>query len=424
MKQNRGLIIFIVGIVIAAIIALLFLVDWDRSEDLNWNETYTKQQRIKLEPYGLQLLSEMIGKTAKDVTYLNEQDRIRRFFNGKEERGTYMFIGKNMYLTDEDIDTLLIWIEKGNEAFISSRGISNYLMNSILDDDYYYWDGYGVLPARSSTVLSFNDGSEYNYTYYDRGDTAIRTWTYIRTVDYGELFEQLGYIHGNFEKFPNFIGVNYGKGKIFVHSTPLVFTNYYFKTEEGFEYVDRVFSHLEMENVILDNVSDIPASLFQDINIGDIGSKPQKGPLDFILRHRSLRLAWYMVIVMVFFFLIFRVRRRQNLIPVTEKNVNTSLEFTKTVGRLYYKQKSHYKLGLMQRQLFFLSVNEKYGIQTNRPEEELTEIISRKTKLPKTDIEKIFSSFKLLDKRGTMTSDELIVIYQALQKYYQNINTQ
>ena len=61
-------------------------------------------------------------------------------------------------------------------------------------------------------------------------------------------------------------------------------------------------------------------------------------PLRFILSQPALKWAWYLLLAGVLIFIIFNLRRTQRPIPILPKNLNTSVEFVKTIGNLYYQE--------------------------------------------------------------------------------------
>ena len=53
------------------------------------------------------------------------------------------------------------------------------------------------------------------------------------------------------EELPNFLKIQYGKGAVFVHTNPVVFTNY-FLLKDTYSYTEQVFSYLPSSTILLD----------------------------------------------------------------------------------------------------------------------------------------------------------------------------
>ena len=123
------------------------------------------------------------------------------------------------------------------------------------------------------------------------------------------------------------------------------------------EYVERVLSHIDKGPILWDIT--LESSESPGRNRGFSNS-----PLKYILSQPPLAWGWYILLGMAVLYLIFRAKRRQRVIPVLEKNENTSLEFINTIGRLYFIQNNHRQLALEKMKLFLGFIREHYHLPT------------------------------------------------------------
>ncbi|MBK9014266.1 MAG: hypothetical protein IPM82_09290 [Saprospiraceae bacterium] len=166
-------------------------------------------------------------------------------------------------------------------------------------------------------------------------------------------FASLGLING---ENTNFMSAAYGKGEFLLHTTPLAFTNLHLVEKRGLEYASKAFSHLSAGPIYWDERAYDP---FNDMAGGN---SDKESPLKYILSQPALAWAWYILLGMAVFYLIFRAKRRQRVIPVLEKNANTSLEFIGTIGRLFFIQNNHRQLATQKMRLFLIFVRERYHL--------------------------------------------------------------
>ena len=296
--------------------------------------------------------------------------------------------------------------------------MSDYAYPVSDDDNYFDYYDFDETHYDSSATLNFYHpklitfkGFELNYKY--RGEPESYYWHSIEDISFdpiANISAAIGYIG---DGRTNFIEVSYGEGKFYLHSTPFAFTNYQLLTKQGLEYSNRVFSHLTSGDIYWDSFSKIPV---RDTYNGE----QKKGPLSFILSRPSLRWAWYLMLVMVLFYLIFRTRREQRIIPVVFENTNTSLEFIKTIALLYLQQNSHKKLAQLKMKYFLTYIRDRYFIKTQDMNNTLIERITVKSELPNKEVERIFEQYRVVEKNDSISSGLLIDFHKSIEHFYKH----
>ncbi len=64
----------------------------------------------------------------------------------------------------------------------------------------------------------------------------------------------------------------------------------------------------------------------------------------YILGNDSLRLAFWLLLLLFLLIYLFESKRRQRQVPVITPLRNTSLDFVRTIGRLYYQRRDNHNL--------------------------------------------------------------------------------
>src|SRR5690606_11915376 len=161
--------------------------------------------------------------------------------------------------------------------------------------------------------------------YYDREDSAI-----------GEL---------------NYVKVNFGKGQFLIHNLPEAFSNYYLlKNNE--QYAGSVFSYIDADKIYWDEYL-------------KSGRKVVTSPMRFVLDQAPLTWAYYVLNGGLLIFVLFKGKREQRIVEVIKPLENTSVEFTKTIGDLYFQHKDFSDIIAKKITYFMESLRSKYYLNTN-----------------------------------------------------------
>src|SRR5690606_28020185 len=118
------------------------------------------------------------------------------------------------------------------------------------------------------------------------------------------------------------------KGSFYLSSVPGAFTNYYVLKPRQNRYAAQALSHLPVAPVWWDEYQ----------KQGPVGDS---SVFRVLLCHDALTWAYYIALGALFLFVVFESKRTQRIIPVLEKPRNTTLEFVKVIGNLYYNHRDH-----------------------------------------------------------------------------------
>ncbi|MDW8288265.1 MAG: hypothetical protein RMJ89_09350, partial [Flammeovirgaceae bacterium] len=202
----------------------------------------------------------------------------------------------------------------------------------------------------------------------------------------------------------NFVRISYGKGYFFLHTAPLVFTNYGMLSEDNKDYVAAILSCLPMrEEVIWDEYY-------------KIGRERINTPLRFILSQESLRWAYYVSIAGLLLFVLFKTKRTQRIIPEIPPLKNTTLEFAETIGLLYYHHGDHKNLA--QKMILFWKdyLRNHYYLRADTLDEQFAEELSQKTTISLEKIHNTLALIRFVESQPQITDETLIELYQKLDE--------
>jgi hypothetical protein len=111
------------------------------------------------------------------------------------------------------------------------------------------------------------------------------------------------------------------------------------------------------------------------------------------------------------------MRRKQRQIPIVKRPVNDSLEFVKTIGRLYFEKADHRNLCRKMSGYFLDYIRTRYNIPVANRNEEFINVVSYKTGYPAEDLRTIVNFIYNIE--STSISDsQLKNFHRNLEAFY------
>jgi len=419
MKNGRNIALTVIALALLVLSYLFFKKD----ERLDWRLNFNKDSK---DPYGCFVIYNLLEEffPGKDLFVL--EDSIHQHLPlFTDQRASYVFIGQGMYLTDDDLQDLLTFVENGNQAFIASRTIPYDLIQSL----YYYEECNGMpwydyyLIRDTAVMMEYLHPELASESYQFTSRKARRrdySWKYIGPEYICETAfspAPMGYLN---EEFVNFVRFSYGEGQFYLHTNPIIFTNYLLVEQEARTYVEKAFSHLDPGTIYWDAYSKLPEAMAKRMNNPyDDGGLSEKSPLQYILSQASLTWAWYLLLVLGLLFMIFRAKRRQRIIPVLDPNTNTSLEFLSSMGRLYFLQNNHKKIALLKMKFFENHIRDQYNINRSM-DDKLIQKLSQRSGIEESHIKRIVQMYENINRSDYVSENTLIDFHQLVDYFYKN----
>ena len=431
-------------IITAAVLLLLtaFVLMRDKEKEYDWEETYLEDSK---EPFGSFVLRELIKSYFPGESVTDLKDKIAKSlpdtFTGKP--ANYIFLGPAIFTDSLDLEKLIHFVHNGNNAFIAAEILPNYLMRTIYSDDCTILDSSGINERkfrRSFAGFLFNSVIRdsvcfTNFTHPQLAETHPLKYAYPKHSNYfdhytWDFFDTLAIQHCSADdmnatvlgvldtNYVNFVKIPYDKGTFYIHTNPLFFTNYYMIDAEKAKYAAKVFSHLQPGTIYWDKKSRVPRSVGESLNGMGNNKWNKEGPLKYILSQPSLAWAWYIFLSLILLYILFLAKRRQRIIPVLEDKSNTSLEFIRAIGKMYFAQGNHISVCIRQLKHFRTFVREQYHLSSKDMDTDFIEALSTKSGVHLDQVQYIAGfeqKLKILD----ITEDTMVALHQALQSFYQ-----
>lgn len=355
MNRRSYIIIFIAAMIVAYMVVR---ISSRKPSELDWYPYYDTNNK---KPLGLYVLNKeannlFLGKSITRVNGTPGSYFDRLIEKNEYAANTFIFIGDEMPWEEEEIQNLLSAVDAGMNGFISLNTFPDKLLDvlEVKIKGNKEWKAVQLSVDGGNNANIRPEESNHFDTYFDAN---------FRSFD-----NPYKTILGRNGRLPNFIKVFYGDGTLLLHCSPAAFSNYYLLKTGIKPYTESVLSKLPGKEVIW-------LTGRQQSNISN-------SPLSFVLANPPLRYALYMIIGGVLLFILFNAKRRQRIIPIKISNRNTSVEFVRTIGNLYYQ-----KIGisdLLKMRLGFLKERLKtdYQLSVDQSDAELIERLSNKTGKP------------------------------------------
>lgn len=433
MIQKNIRYILIVAIIIIG--AVFFILNKNQNGSVNWIENYHEDSK---QPYGTYIVFEMMKSHFESYEFNVIESKLSENEALQKNRNTnYIFIGRRMYLDSLGAATMLNYVKKGNNAFISANELPYQIMDELISSSNacaYSWDVTDYFKDSSATLnflhpeLKQTEGTPYKFIRNSKASDY--SWNFFDSelfcneefVKDRASFVELGIIEN--ESSVNYVKIKYGRGSFFLHTTPLAFTNLHMKEYYGLDYYNKVFAYLTEGDIYWDNYNHISSASSKRNNKDDLMYEPvslsENSPLEYILSQESLRWAWYLLLSTCLLFLFFRAKRRQRIIPVQEPNVNSSLEFVESIGRLYFQQNNHLKLEKQKMKLFLWFIREKYKISVNNIDEKFINDLSIISGISREKVKGIFALYEGHSNKISIYDEQLIHFHQSMDYFYKN----
>ena len=140
--------------------------------------------------------------------------------------------------------------------------------------------------------------------------------------------------------------------------------------------------------------------------------------LSVFLRYPGLRWGLITALLALLTYVLLEMRRKQRPIPVINKPKNDSLDFVKTIGRLYHDKGDHTNLCRKMAAYFLEHVRTRYKLPTSELNDEFIQNLRFKTGMEEEPIREIVSFINHLNVAGAATDKELVLFHKQLESFY------
>ena len=394
----------ILGFFLAVLIGII-VTEVVRPKPLNWRPSYTSSDKI---PFGCYVLFHELPKLfpGQKIHTTNESLYNVLATRDSSTASNYLLINDFLDLDKQETFKLLQYVYDGNDTFIAASSFGTYLADTL---NIEVETQYSIKEDTVLIHLTNNSFSKQNYplkrgvynTHFSSVDTLNTT-----VLGYIHFKSEQGTLASGSKKMTmstNFVKVRFGKGHFYLNSTPQAFTNYYM-LKGNKDYVANAFSYLKDLDVYWDNYK-------------KSGRVVIDSPMRFILNQVSLRWAYYLGMVGLLIFVIFKAKREQRIIPVIKPLENSSIEFAKTVGGLYYEHRDYTDLIFKKINFFLEHLRSNYHLNTETINEKTATVLSARSDKPLSEVKDLLDMIVLLKNKKNHSEQDVIHLNKKLNQF-------
>jgi len=213
---------------------------------------------------------------------------------------------------------------------------------------------------------------------------------------------------------PNLVKFGYkGGGSLYLHFAPMAFTNFFLLHKQNKGYYDNTLSYLpaSVKEVIWDEY-------FRYDKTRDFSA------FQYILADHNgnvgLRWAFWLCLLLFLLIYLFESKRKQRLVPVAGELRNNSLDFVKTIGRLYYQRRDNHNLALKMSAHFLDQVRTRYNLPVTTPDIGFVERLAYKTGYSREALQDLVSDIQGLQESTDLSDEELMAFHRKIDTFYKH----
>jgi len=341
MQWNRRNIMLIT-LSVLLLISLIYL----NQPGTRWVETFSAADS---EPFGGKAMHVLLEEQA-GVEVTSSFKTLYELTSGPDSlTGNLLIIASYMGLTPEDWTALKTYVEAGHTVLIASRSIGDTARKELGLE----WNNLIGLSPDSLMRGKFNEPEvevSFNRKGYPAKSFRVPGSAVLQYLEADSSASHKVWARNEEGKIV-FMEYPMGKGQLFISPNPQLLTNVYCLDTAVNGFSAGLLSVFPRGEDIV------------HIEYYQLGRGKSQSRMRFILSEAPLKWAWFLTLFTLFIFVFFEARRRQRIIPLTKPVRNTSLEFTQTLGQLYYTARhDHQKLIAKRINYFYQHVARRYHI--------------------------------------------------------------
>lgn len=330
----------------------------------------------------------------------------------KDGGNIYVILANHNYTSPGDLRAMKSFVEDGNTLVLGICRPDSAL-DAIFGFRTAYADGQflGMLRTQEQDTVTnflsplldqrtFMGGFLHGANYFTAVDTAVTT---ILATDHNHK--------------ATFITIAQGSGRVLILLDPVALTNYPLLSHNNHRFMENVFGYVP--NYVNNNTL-YWDEFYKYQTAPRTDADDSNGLFALMKRYPPIRWAVWLTLLTVLFYIAFESKRRQRIIPEIPPVANTSVEFVKTMGKLYFEHHNNTNLaGKMAMQLLEY-IRNRYSLNTQELDEAFMETLSRKSGYPPEDTRALVYQALQARQGYNFTDEDLHAFYTATHQFYQN----
>jgi hypothetical protein len=354
-------------------------------------------------PYGTKIAYESLPFLFPDADISTNRATPTASLYSAENGKAYIIIVSTMDPQPAEAAALVSLAARGNQVFISANRMNDTLLHTLGVRAGYISPGADFLFGLPDSLrLGIYDPFAGGYHEFIYPGDSYDNWVASLDSQYTSILGR------DSRGRPDFIRIGYKSGgAIFLHFAPLAFSNFFLLHKRNFAYWEQALSYFPsgMKKIVWDDYFRYPHwkpfSAFQ-----------------YIMSSNSLSWAFWLLLALFALIYLFESKRRQRMVPVIPGLRNTSVDFVRTIGRLYYQRKDNRNLAGKMTAHFQDYVRTRWRLEDTGLDEAFVARLAYRTGYSKEDLEQMADIMRRIPSRAYVSDEDLMDLHRRLEAFY------
>ncbi|RYD76641.1 MAG: hypothetical protein EOP53_14345 [Sphingobacteriales bacterium] len=322
----------------------------------------------------------------------------------------YMSVSRSFYCSQDDAESIIDFVEEGHTMIIASSVIDTILLDKVYckqANTMFVNLFMGKLYNKTHTSLSLtgegNKRFEYFYQPFNNYFSKVDSMS-ARVVGVNEAGR------------PNMIVLFLGKGRLYLHCDPRAFSNYFLLKENNYEYLQQLMQLMKPR----------PGNIFWDDHYNRINYREDKdggnSALSILFKYPELTIAFWILLLLLLFYILFNGKRKQRIIPVIKPVENTSIAFTQAIAGLYMAEKDNKTIAEKMVTYFNDHIRNRYFLTTHGSGKDFVQTLSKKSGVSFESVQALYNTMEQVQQAEQVSDFELLTLNEQIQNFYKNRN--
>lgn len=323
----------------------------------------------------------------------------------------YFLITKNLLLSVDEVNAMVEYVKAGNDLFISADYVDEKLLDALYCNVNRNEEVISEVNGKmQDTYVSMFYGNDFNspkYSYY-----------YFPFLNYFNKYDpSITRVLGvNELNLPNYIVIFSGRGRLYLHLAPRIFSNYFLLTKNNYHYFENATAYLRFN----------PQYVYWDEYYKEFSSTRNKNNLNHDDNFSSLQMirqnppllwAFYLALAGILLFILFTIKRKQRKIEVIKPNKNTTVEFAETIGRLYLQHKDNRNISEKIITYFYEYLRKKYFINTTVINKDFINSLAGKSGASVKETSELFDLINRIQQEEDVKDDQVLSLNEKIENF-------
>ena len=411
--MNKNFKLISIGVALIFALALVFVLKWDSSGgdesdasfvSNNWSERYGLENK---HPFGLHLFFHLVKlKNPKQrivqISTKYQYDSIIKL----KEKATFYMIADTVGLMPKESERLQERLLEGSSLLLSASLFSEKLLNTFsirLRPAFVY---------EKSVKFHFNADTVRFHSIF-QNDTIYDEWYCFKKVLNESEYPVSDLIR--FQNLSSLLKLKLPESTVLIHSNPTTLQNINAKSKNAFRYINFILNQLPTKQTIYF----VDFARVQNKGEEEEQIEPENNLMQLIYENRILLNSMMLLFFTGLLFVIFRTKRRREVVPVIPQEVNITKAFAETIGSIYLNKQNPSSILALQRKNFFDTVYRYYYVDLSKKREEtIIKSLAEKTNYDFNELNHLISHLATENKE--VGNDYIIKLSKLQYDFYKH----